>query len=173
MISKKMGIIFSIYIVIFVILVTYTTFPYGHDVITKTHFVKIVDVDKKKLFNLMSDVKNYPTIFPDNYISVSIINKTGNVIFTQETVQEAGIKITLDVKHTIIPYEQHIVEILHGDANGTRITASFDEIDSKTRITTDVEMHLKGILTPFGLLPQSNIEHAMNTIIDSFTKHLK
>lgn len=169
-----MRIIIGVYIVVFVILVTYTTFPVGHDVVTtKTHFVKIVDVDKKKIFDLMADIKNYPNIFPDNYISVSIINQTGNAIFTRETVQEAGIRITFDVKHLIIPHEQHIIEILHGDANGTRITASFDNVDSKTRITTDVEMHLKGVLTPFGLLPQSNIQHAMNTIIDGFIKHLK
>lgn len=169
-----MRIIFVVYAIVFVMLVTYTTSPYGHDmVITKTHFVKIVDVDKIKLFDLMADVKNYPTIFPNNYISVSIINQTGNMIFTKETVQEAGIKVTLDEKHTIIPYEQHMMEILGGDANGTRTTVSFDDVDSKTRVTVDSEMHLKGILTPFGLLPQSNVQHAINTILDAFVKHLK
>ena len=56
---------------------------------------------------------------------------------------------------------------------GTKITLIFHEEDSKTRISTNVNLRFKGILVPFGYIPDSNLESAMNTILDSFVNHLK
>jgi ribosome-associated toxin RatA of RatAB toxin-antitoxin module len=172
--KPKNLVIFGIYVVVFIILVTYITFPNPNlTLVTRTTFEKTVDVDQKKLFDLMADVEKYPTVLTDNVVSVHVINNTKNVIFAKEIVQESGIRTELTVKHIIIPYKQHIVEVIGGDANGTRIIVNFDEVNSQTKIETTVEMHLRGLLMPFAYLPQDNIQHAMNTVLDHFVSYLK
>ena len=167
-------ILFGIYVIIFVIFVTYVTLPNPNlTIVTRTTFEKTVDVNGKQLFDLMADVEKYPEILPENIVSVQIINHTNNILFVKEIVQEAGIKTELMVKHTIIPYQQHIAEVLSGDANGTRITVNFNETGSQTKIDSSLELHLKGILLPFAYLPSDNIQHAMNTVLDHFVNYLR
>jgi len=152
----------------------YTTLPNPLLTIENNyHFEKIVDVDRERIFNVMAQLENYPTIFPENYVSVIIINQTDNVIFSQETVKEAGIQVTINAKHSIIPYEKHEIEILSGDAKGSKILAVFKEVDSNTKIDVKIEMKLSGLLTPFAYLPKQNIDHALNTIFTTFTTYSK
>ena len=171
--SKKKSIIFAIYSIVFIFLVTFTILPNEFREIESTSSIeRIVDVDKEKLFNLMADLEKYPSILPENFIAISIKNTINNTIFTQETIQESGVKITLNVKHTIIPYETQIIEILDGDAKGTKITVIFTQIDSKTKVNINTEVHLKGVLAPFGYLPQSNIHSAIGTVLESFVDYI-
>ena len=141
--------------------------------IVKIQLTKIVDVEKEKLFQTMADLENYPIIFPDNYVSVNILNRTGAITFTKETVKEAGIETTLTIKHIIEPNKKHMIEILDGDARGSVISVSFEGDKISTTITTDVEIHLNGILIPFYYLPKSNLESATNTIITTFVDYTK
>jgi len=103
------------------------------------HFTRSSDVDREKIFEVMSDVKQYPNILPQNIHEIKIINKTDNVIFAEETISEMGIKVKLFVKHEIFPPDRHEIEILNGYANGTKITILFHENDSKTTISSDMQ----------------------------------
>lgn len=141
--------------------------------VTRVSFAKVVDVNKEKIFNVMASIEDYPKILPKNYVSVSIINRTDNTVYAEEEVTERGIKTKLLVKHSIFPYEKHILEVVSGDAQGTIITETYEEIGSSTKLTTDIEMHLRGILMSFSFLAQSNLEHAMDTVITSFVEYAK
>ena len=171
--TKKKILIFGIYVIAFILLVTYTTIPNEYRVVTKNaDFVMIVDADKRELFDLMADVENYPNILPDNYVSVFIKNRNNNSILTSEVVTEQGIQSTLNVKHTILPYDNHIIEILDGDAKDTKITTIFEEYGSKTKLMINVEIHARGILIPFAYLPKNNLNHAVNSVINGFLEKL-
>ena len=173
MISKKNITLLGIYIVIFSLFVIFTTLPNEFKTVeSKIILIKILDVDKQKLFEKMADVENYPTILPDNYVSIVIKEKNENILFTSELVKEQGIEMNLYVKHIIVPYESHTMEVLDGNAKGTKITTLFEEINSKTKITSIIEIRVTGILLPFGYLPESNLKSAMNTILDNFEKSL-
>ena len=141
--------------------------------VTNSTFVKIVDIKQKDIFNTMAKINDYPKILPGNYVSVNIINQTNNTIYAEEEVAEIGIKTKMLVRHTIIPYDKHVLEVLNGDANGTKITEVFEGNGSTTKLTTSVNLHLHGILSPLGSLPKSNLEHAMDTIITSFVEYTK
>jgi len=134
-------------------------------------FTRVVNVDKIALFETMADIQNYPEIFPNNVISVNIINQSENVIFAKETVVEAGIKSELLVKHMFFPPDKHIAIVVDGDAKNTAITIILDELDSSTKLTTKIEMELRGVLIPFGFLPHNQFESAMNTIISGFVDY--
>jgi len=132
-----------------------------------------VNADKDSLFQLMANVEKYPEIFPDNYIAVTILNKTNNVIISNEIVQERGISTEMNVKHTLIPNELHEIEILNGDAKDSKVTISFIGSENKTTLQINSYLNFKGILTPFLYLPESNLIHAINTIITTFSDYEK
>lgn len=159
----------TVYIFVLIISITYVTFPNSYIINERNYsFSKIVNVDKNNLFVVIADIQNYPNIFPDNYISVIISNQTDNIVFSKDTIQESGIQTTLDIKRTIILNEQQEIEILNGDAEGTKILINFSEINSNTRIDVNIDMKFSGILTPFSYLPKHNLDSAMNTILITF-----
>lgn len=137
------------------------------------NFGKIVDVNKKDLFKTMEDIQNYPKILPNNYLAVRIINQTDNITYAEEEVMENGIKAKLVVRHTIIPYSSHTLEVLEGDASGTKISEAFDSVGSSTLVITNATLHFHGILVPFGFLAQNNFEHAFDTALYAFVKYTK
>ena len=155
-------------------MVTYATLPEQLRSIERSiAFQANVDVEKTKLFDVMADVENYPSIFPENFVSVKILNKTSNSILSLETVKEAGVQITFQVKHTMIPYESHQISILDGEAEGTNIVVWFNDFDvNKTQISAKLDLRLKGIMAPFGIIPDQNIKHAFNTILNGFIEYL-
>ena len=136
-------------------------------------FSRSSDVENNKLFNVMSDVQNYPLVFPKNIISVKILNQTENEIYAYEEVTELGIKSKLLVKHTIIPHKTHTIEILDGDANGTKIMINFTNNGNFTQINSHLLLKVKGFLLPFGFLPDNNLQSALNTVLTSFEKYAK
>lgn len=173
LIKKRNKILFSIYAVIFIFLVSFTTIPNEYKESTREiSFVKTIDVNRISLFDLMADVEKYPKIFPDNISSTIIQSKNENTITAIESIKEAGISTLLTTEHRISPYSEHFIEILDGDAKGTEVDISFAGNESHTTLTVKMTLHVKGILAPFAYLPASNYENAFNTVLDTFVEYL-
>jgi ribosome-associated toxin RatA of RatAB toxin-antitoxin module len=141
--------------------------------ITELEITRDIDIPTEVFFRIITDVSTYPLVLPQNMQSVVIKSQNDNVIIAEETMIEKGLKTTLVVKHTIIPYETHTIEVLEGDAKGTKIVQTFESIPNGTRIKTNIYFDLKEILYPLLFLPQSNFEHAINTILKSFVQYAK
>lgn len=129
---------------------------------------KILDIQQEKLFLTMTDVKNYPKILPRNFVSVNVLETNDNVLVAEEEIIEKGIRATLLVKHVFNPYSEHTIEILDGDAKGTKIHQLFSTEGNYTKLVTTVDVNFQGLLTPFSYLPKSNVYHAMDTVTTSF-----
>ena len=129
------------------------------------------NVEKEIIFNIMANVGNYPKILPQNIISVEIIEEEDNVIMAKEVLMERGIKITILAKHTLTPYSEHIIEIMDGDAKGTKIKQTFTDNEGSTKISTEVELKLKGIINSMYYLPKHNFEHAIGTVNTNFVEY--
>ena len=133
---------------------------------------------KEEAFLIMTDVKNYPKILPKNIVSVNIINRVDNTVLAEYELIEHGIRTKLLAEHTMYPYDKHILEIMDGDAKGTKLIQDFTTVECNesvgkcTQIASRVELNLGGILTPFGFLPKLNLDHAFNTIITSFEMYM-
>ena len=128
----------------------------------------LIDIPKQIIFNEMTNMENYPNILSQNVLNVKILSQTNNVIIAEEELSEAGINVKLLVKHTIRPYDKHIIEIIDGDAKGTTITQSFESVNSKTNLNTTVHLDVKGLLSLVQYLPESNLIHAINTVNSIF-----
>ena len=134
---------------------------------------RLVDVPNNRIFDVMANIENFPKILPENIVSVNILNKTDNEIIAEEELFEAGIKTKLLVKHTIKPYSEHIIEIIDGDAEGTKITQYFESVDSQTKLTTKVDLNVKGVTSLIAFVPEANLVHAINTVISHFVEYSK
>ena len=141
--------------------------------ITEFETSRLVDVPNNRIFDVMANIENFPNILPKNVVSVNILNKIDNEIIAEEELFEAGIKTKLLVKHTIKPYSEHIIEIIDGDAEGTKITQYFESVDSQTKLTTKVSLNVKGVTSIVAFLPETNLVHAMNTVISHFVEYSK
>ena len=141
------------------------------DPIKRISFENIIDtVSHASMYEVITDVENYPKVLPENILSVKILDRTNNSITAEEQISEHSIESTLTVKHSFVPMEKHTIEILDGDAKGTIITQNFEifQPEGSLKITTDVELDLKGIFSFVGFLPTSSIQHAVDTTIDEF-----
>ena len=175
--TKKIFI--GIIITIIGITITFNTF-YGagislfpEEFVIKSKIIKELDVKRDEIFDVMSDLENYPKIFPDNILSLKILNQTENTIIAEEKVTERGIITKLVVKHTIIPKEMHSMEILEGDAKGSMFTVLFQDHDGGAKLTLETELHLRGKLIPIGIFTQYSLESVVDTIITNFVDYAK
>ena len=141
--------------------------------ITEFETSRLVDKPNNRIFNVMANVEKFPNILPENVVSVNILDKTDNEIIAEEELFEAGIKTKLLVKHTIKPYSEHIIEIIDGDAEGTKITQYFESVDSQTKLTTNVNLKVKGVTSIIAFVPETNLVHAINTVISHFVQYSK
>jgi len=148
------------------------------EIIRHFMFTREVDINQNEIFNVISDLENYPNVLPNNILDVRILNQTAPIIGNQITfaeidVKEAGVVLTLTIEFIIHPSDEIIIQVYGGDTDGTTITQRFETTSSGTLITNDVLIRVKGILSPFGFLPQYNFEHALNTIFDEFIDYAK
>ena len=171
--------------------------------IAKFTIQKTVNLPEEELVDVFTNTLAYTKILPKNVLSTNIISSTDaeivcfneqlppspgephhentvevcqlgpREIISEIEVIEKGISSKFQVSQTI-ELHRHFVEVLTGDAKGTIVDQRFTKIDdSTTKITNGIELRLHGILTPFVFLPEYNLKHAANTILDSFIDYKK
>ena len=129
---------------------------------------RILQIDREKIFLSFADVENYPSVLPENVVSVKIIDKTVDYILVEYVLKEGPFNATLSAKHIIDPYNSQIVEIIDGEAKGTKIIQTFSDDPSGVLINTKVTLELSGFLIPVSWIPEQSFIHAMDTIISAF-----
>ena len=107
--------------------------------ISNFHQEKIVDVERNIIYNLMTDVENFPIIIPKNILSVIIFEQNNNIVIGEIEVIERGIKSKINFQQTLFPYEKQTIEIIDGDAKGTMISQKFIIENSETKINFILE----------------------------------
>jgi hypothetical protein len=132
-------------------------------------YSKIFDVDKEIIFNTFADFENYDRILPNNISSIHNISEKLSIY--DISLVEQGIKTNLTVEHMIEGYDKQIIKVTDGDAQGTTITQIFESLGNGTKISINIDLKTRGILTPFAYLPQHNANHAIDTIITTFVDY--
>jgi len=138
------------------------------NLLSNINIIKVVDVETERIFTIMSDVENYPYVLPKNVLSVNKLEETDSSLVYEITFQEKGVQGTVVVRHDLFPYDEQIITVIEGDAKNTVIHQKFQGQDDSTKLITDIEINLSGILAPFQLTPQHNFRHGMDTILSEF-----
>lgn len=140
---------------------------------------KVSNVNESSLLNALSNVTEYPQIFPDNIKYVKILDKN-----TKLVEMDAGINgIFFDTKAicTIDSNGNYLVEVVSGDLNGTVMTTNLQQTwgfqgqkDGGTIANIDLDIKTTGILSwMLNFIPDSTVSDTLGYGFDKFIGHIQ
>jgi len=130
--------------------------------------IKITDLETERIFNVMADVENYPLVLPENISSVNKLEETDSSLLYEMTAHESGLEATILVRHDLFPYDEQILTVIDGDAKNTVIHQKFQNQGNSTKLISNIDIHLTGILTPIQYIPKHNFSNAMDSALSEF-----
>jgi len=131
---------------------------------------KIIKAERSKVFNTITDFENLPNRLPEFFNSIKIVSKEGNVTIIEESVKMAGRDITQTTKHILTPPKIHQVLVMTGDAKGSHIIETYENVSEGTRVTVDGDFKLSGKLKLVGFVVKRKIEKNINEVMDALAK---
>ena len=134
----------------------------------KIIFEKIIDADRKKVFELTTNYENFQKILPQYYPSIRIISVRGNVSVVEEHLQIAGRELVMMVKHVIDEPILHEIFVIGGDAKGTHIIKRYESIPHGTKLTLEIDWKLKGMMKLSNFFGKNKVLNDYSKIIDEF-----
>ena len=163
---------------LFIVLVVITVFSFPSsyaDRMITLH--KVSDVSEGSLLNTISDVSQYPKIFPDNVKSVKILDNNTKLID-----MDAGINgIFFDTQATCKTDSNgnYVVEVVSGDLKGTVMTTKLEKTwgfhgqkDGGTIANIVLDVKTSGILSwMINFIPDSSVSDALEYGFDRFVQH--
>ena len=139
----------------------------------KFSFTKIVDVDRDKIFNVITDFENLAKIFPKYFKSLKIISKSGNITKLEEELEFLGKKLNVTVDHIVEEPDKHTVIMLDGPGKNTKFEEMFEKMPEGTKITVDVDLVLNGKFKVMGFFAKKQIKNKMSQALDEFAEVAK
>lgn len=131
---------------------------------------KIIKAERSKVFNTITDFENLPNRLPEFFNSIKIVSKEGNVTIIEESIKMAGRDITQTTKHILTPPEKHEVLVMTGDAKGSHIVETYENVSEGTKVTVDGDFKLSGKLKLVGFVAKRKIEKNINEVMDALAK---
>ena len=139
----------------------------------KFSFTKIVNVDRDKIFNVITDFENLAKIFPKYFKSLKIISKSGNITKLEEELEFLGKKLNVTVDHIVEEPDKHTVIMLDGPGKNTKFEEIFEKMPEGTKITIDVDLVLNGKFKVMGFFAKKQIKNKMSQALDEFAEVAK
>jgi carbon monoxide dehydrogenase subunit G len=139
----------------------------------KFSFTKIVNVDRDKIFNVITDFENLAKIFPKYFKSLKIISKSGNITKLEEELEFLGKKLNVTVDHIVEEPDKHTVIMLDGPGKNTKFEEIFEKMPEGTKITVDVDLVLNGKFKVMGFFAKKQIKNKMSQALDEFAEVAK
>ena len=139
----------------------------------KFSFTKIVNVDRDKIFNVITDFENLAKIFPKYFKSLKIISKSGNITKLEEELEFLGKKLNVTVDHIVEEPDKHTVIMLDGPGKNTKFEEMFEKMPEGTKITVDVDLVLNGKFKVMGFFAKKQIKNKMSQALDEFAEVAK
>tara|TARA_B100001750_G_scaffold173069_1_gene141285 strand:- start:60 stop:491 length:432 start_codon:yes stop_codon:yes gene_type:complete len=139
----------------------------------KFSFTKIVDVERDKIFNVITDFENLAKIFPKYFKSLKIISKSGNITKLEEELEFLGKKLNVTVDHIVEEPDKHTVIMLDGPGKNTKFEEIFEKMPEGTKITVDVDLVLNGKFKVMGFFAKKQIKNKMSQALDEFAEVAK
>ena len=131
---------------------------------------KIIKAERSKVFNTITDFENLPNSLPEFFNSIKIVSKEDNVTIIEESIKMAGRDITQTTKHILTPPEKHEVLVMTGDAKGSHIVETYENVSEGTKVTVDGDFKLSGKLKLVGFIAKRKIEKNINEVMDAIAK---
>ena len=130
---------------------------------------KIINLSQEKVFSVIKDICNLPSLFPDKYKSFNILEQSDNHTLTEEIVSISGKEIKQKVKHILEQNRLLKSEIIEGDTKGTILMIVLNQkSNSRTEIKIDADLKFGKIGALFGIFAKRKIKTEMDNLINRF-----
>jgi len=144
-------------------------------------FEKVVDINKKTLQNVFTDLNDYPRIFPDNIKSfepISDNNRNRNAV--KMVLGLNGFFIDSEIEYSKNHHERHVIKIISGDMKGTKLTTTLRETwgfdgtpNEGTIISLQMTLQFSGLLSLLDLAPEESILYSLDKSLDRIVFYAK
>ncbi|ABK77533.1 hypothetical protein CENSYa_0901 [Cenarchaeum symbiosum A] len=116
---------------------------------TKIAFERLVRADRGTVFCLATDYARLAELLPEYYPSVRVLSSRNGKTVTEEHRLLGGRELVITARHTAEPPGLHRMDILGGDAKGSRITERYEPATGGTMISidADIRMGMRGLLS--------------------------
>ena len=112
---------------------------------SKFNFEMTLPADSRKLFTLVTDYENYQKVFPDQLKEVTIVSRNGSEIITTEILtfntHFKNTELYQKTSHSV-HYPRLSSNVIEGPFKGTVIQVTFDELDSGSKVTVNIELKI-------------------------------
>lgn len=140
---------------------------------------KVSDVSEESLLNTISNVSEYPQIFPDNVKYVKILDNS-----TKLVEMNAGINGMFFDTQAICKTDangNYVVEVVSGDLKGTTMTTKLEKTwgfhgqkDGGTIAYIALDVKTSGFLSwMINFVPDSSVSDALGYGFDKFVQHVQ
>lgn len=140
---------------------------------------KVSDVREESLLNTISDVSNYPQIFPENVKFVKILDNN-----TKLVEMNAGINGMFFDTQAICKTDtngNYVVEVVSGDLKGTTMTTKLEKTwgfhgqkDGGTVADISLDVKTSGLLSwMIDFVPDGSLTDALGYSFDKFVQHIQ
>ena len=136
----------------------------------KFSFEKTIKADRKKVFDIAANYEEFEKTLPQYFPSIKIKSKRDNVAVVEEHVKVAGRELVMMTKHVVDYPKTHEVFVIGGDAKGSHIVETYEEVDEGTRIFVEADIKLKGVMKVAGFFGKSKMLNGFTRIMDEFAK---
>jgi len=143
-------------------------------------FEKTLDVPKDELKMLLTDIANYPKIFPEYIRSAKLIESSDSQTVAEMTLGVNGFFITAKVLSTQPQDDQYELRVISGDLRGTRMITTMEKTwgydgatDMGTKVRVEVSLHLFGFLALLGLVSEDTIKYSIDKSLFTLVQYYK
>ena len=143
------------------------------------NYQTVANVPESSLVTTMSDISNYPQIFPDNIRYVKVLDNTTHLVEMNAGVD--GFFFDTQAIYNQNPDGQYVIHVISGDLKGTTMTTElnktwgFDgEVEKGTKADVSLDLKTTGFLSwMLGFVPDSSLSSALASGFDKFVEYSK
>jgi len=136
--------------------------------LSKCIIEKIIKSDRNRVFEIVTNYKNFQKILPQYFPSIRVISVRGNTSVVEEHMRITGREFVMMVKHVIDEPTLHEIFVIGGDAKGTHIINRFESIPQGTKMTIEFDWKLKGMIKLIYFFNKTNLLREYSKILDEF-----
>ena len=170
--NRRSKVIFVL--IVFVILVPSIPMSYADRMIDVR---TVANVNEKSLISAISDLQNYPQIFPDNVKYVKILDNKTNLVDMNAGIN--GVYFDTQAIYQQTPDGKYLIQVVSGDLKGTTMTTelnktwSFDgHPDMGTKVNISLDLKTSGFLSwMLDFVPDNSLSGALQGGFDKFVDY--
>lgn len=137
----------------------------------------VANVNEQSLITAITNLQNYPQIFPDNVKSVKVLDNQTNLVDMNAGIN--GIFFDTQAIYQQTPDGKYVVQVVSGDLNGTTMTTELNKtwgFDGQPGMGTiaNISLDLKtsGFLSwMLSLVPDSSLNYALQNGFSRFVDY--